>query len=185
MHLQNFTLGLRLETLALSSADVTIGCICCVIVMLSAVRHLCSVPHVSTNTHRGLATPFAYESCNNHRLLTPSFTTDLAICRQMCAADLSAVGGILTGESAATVPAPAVASVEDGLAASRASISLKMTNDEFARYLDVQMRSLAVWLLEHGHLSPTPASRSSLSSCKSSTPESKPMLCTTPYTTVS
>ena len=88
----------------------------------------------------------------------------------MCAADLSAVGGILTRESAATVPAAAVESVEDGLAASRASISLKMTNDEFARYLDVQMRSLTVWLLEHGHLSPTPASRSSLSSCKSSTP---------------
>ena len=31
MHLQSFTHGLRLETLALSSAVVTSGCICCII----------------------------------------------------------------------------------------------------------------------------------------------------------
>ena len=46
-------------------------------VLLSAVRHLSTVPHVSTNTHRGLVTPITCENCNNHRLLNPSFTTDL------------------------------------------------------------------------------------------------------------
>ena len=55
------------------------------VVMLSAVRHLSTDPHVSTNTHRGLATPIAYESRNNHRLLNPSLITDLAIRRQICA----------------------------------------------------------------------------------------------------
>ena len=57
----------------------------------------CFVPHVSTNTDtQGLTTPVAHESCNSHLLLNPSFTTDVATCRQMYAADLSTAGVILT-----------------------------------------------------------------------------------------
>ena len=113
----------RLETLALFSACVTVGCTCCTVgpiliglqsdsifktfVMLSGVWYLSTVPHVSTNTHRGLATPITYESYNNHRLLNPSFTKDLAIRRQIYAAHPSTVGVILTGENACTVAAPA------------------------------------------------------------------------------
>ena len=166
MHLQNFTLGLRLETLALSSADVTIGCVCCIIgpilitsiftpgcgarsavalnlqdvrdVVSSAASLLCYT-RFNKHTHRSLATPVAYECCDKRRFLKPSLTTELANCRKMCAA-----------------PAPAAVSVNDDLAASGTSIFWKMTNDEVARYLDVQMRSLAVWVLEHGHLSPAP-----------------------------
>ena len=96
------------------------------LVMLLAVGLPCSVPHVSANTDRDLATPIAYESCNNHRLLNPFFTTDLVVRRHMYVADLSTVGAVLTGESAATAAAPAGASLNGDLAATQASISLKI-----------------------------------------------------------
>ena len=72
------------------------------LVMSSSIGLPYFVPRVSTKTHRGLTTPIAHESCNNHRLLNPFFTKDVAICRQMYAADMSTVGVVLTGECAAT-----------------------------------------------------------------------------------
>ena len=60
----------------------------------------------------------------------PFFTTDLAICRQMYAADLSTVGGILTGDSAMILRPLAPASHS------------RSANDEFARSLTVPVRLL-------------------------------------------
>merc|ERR1712078_339217 len=64
-----------------------------IFVISSGVKLPCSVPYVSTKSESGFATPIAYESCTSARLQRPLFTTDLAICRQMYAAERSTFVG--------------------------------------------------------------------------------------------
>merc|ERR1719163_2417717 len=64
-------------------------------VMASGVNFPVSVPYVSTKSESGLATPIAYDSCTSARLQRPLFTTDLAICRQIYAAERSTFVGSL------------------------------------------------------------------------------------------
>merc|ERR1711904_767750 len=59
------------------------------------VNPSCSVPYVSTNTDKGLATPMAEEGWTKARLQRPLFTTDLAIFLQMYAAERSTLVGAL------------------------------------------------------------------------------------------
>merc|ERR1719375_3005000 len=66
-----------------------------IFVIASGVKLPVSVPYVSTKSESGLATPIAYESCTSARLERPLFTTDLAICRQMYAAERSTFVGSL------------------------------------------------------------------------------------------
>merc|ERR1712139_477031 len=66
-----------------------------IFVTSTAVNAPCSVPYVSTNSERGFATPIAYDNCTKARLHKPLFTTDLAICRHMYAADRSTLVGSL------------------------------------------------------------------------------------------
>merc|ERR1712232_983254 len=54
------------------------------------------------------------------------------------------LGWVLAGESAATVSTPAAVGVDDDLASSKASITLRATNDELARWVQVQVRVLTV-----------------------------------------
>ena len=67
VHLQNFTLGLRLETLALSCSDVTSGGICCIIGPILSTSTFTARPlHPNTAVHRSACHRQSYISALFH-----------------------------------------------------------------------------------------------------------------------